>query len=99
MSKHIHDYECPYFDEDSEHYGYEKVIYYYSGGYDWEAAGVWRRPIDGQLFGWVGSGCSCSSPYDYLPEALAPINTSFKIELMDSSLSGEDKINILRAIL
>jgi hypothetical protein len=91
---------CPNFVDDSEHYGYEALIYAHGGGYEWKCMGIWRRRSDGQLFSWIGSGCSCNSPSDAdLPDDLWTFDRDdFTRAALDDDwhFSTEEKFRLIR---
>lgn len=93
---------CPYFDDEPEHYGYEKVFIDYSGGYDWNAIVVVRNLDDGRLYGWVGGGCSCSSLGDFVPNDLSLIKDGMDFARQVTSYyayeSGSPVVELMRAL-
>ena len=103
--KHVR-WDCPYFDNNPEHYGYETVVWKHTGGYEWRAVGVFRRLADNSLFSYIGGGCSCNGPNDDLPqdlEALTPQRLDsffadvFNIDRYDPS--GPEKVAIVRDVM
>lgn len=37
-------------------------------GYNWDIEDVYLRPSDGTYWLYLDSGCSCNSPYEYVPD-------------------------------
>jgi hypothetical protein len=102
---HAHEkWDCPYFTDNPEHFGYYKVAYKRShGGYDWSAFGVWQAEDD-SLWWWGGGGCSCNSPDDALPGELTLLNDTSVTSAFGRAIQGTDatdsagRVEILRAI-
>jgi hypothetical protein len=97
-------WDCPLFDDNPEHYGYEKIASHRSGGYSWSYVGVFRRLFDGKLFWWHGCGCSCSDVNDSLPDdltALPSTGTLLRVlfDFDQYDMSGDEKVAMLRKVV